>query len=302
VPEEAVEVLCCKTMFRNYLKEKGWPVPAFCPLDHCAGFLGKPGLIKPDKSSGARGIRRVFNESDWCAAEMEARQQSGNGSGLWEEFVQGHQGTCEGLWSDGRILFHRTTDRLTAPEPWVTTVGHALPTNLKKEVEARLLSMLSAIWSDLGVRRTLFDVDFIVRNDDIYLLEMTPRVGGNSIVKLIRASTGVDLTEWAIRLAIDPDFIPKDLHAPERPVLLRILGLYESGQLDFNEEAARALGSEPDVVEFSLDGKFGMPVYPFTSSRNRLGEILLCGLDRKEMEIRIKKMLQWLNLRVVNPI
>jgi biotin carboxylase len=53
----------------------------------------------------------------------------------------------------------------------------------------------------IGLNRAICMVDFIVREDKVYLLEMTPRPGGDCIPPLLKQSSGFDILGYALDFA-----------------------------------------------------------------------------------------------------
>ena len=108
------------------------------------------------------------------------------------------------------------TDRLTRPPPHTATAGHLVPAGSRTDTWARLIGLLERVWGRLGVTDGPFDCDFVVALDGtISLIELSPRLGGNSLSTLIRAAYDFDLVAYAVRHACgDPAGAPA---SPTRP-------------------------------------------------------------------------------------
>ena len=303
-PLESTFVACHKCEFRIFLSRSGLPVPAFIPF--AQGF--DPGeaifqdgrwIMKPDESSGSRGIFIIGSRVEFLERALETLGNSVNKSGILERFIDGFQGTCEGFLRDGRMAFSCILDRRTAAPPYATTAGHAIPTRLKEVLQRKLLELLNQVWRLLGVTDGPFDCDFVATEDDIFLLELSPRIGGNSISALLKTALGFNMVEHSLRYALSEDIdIPADIDMI--PAAIVIFGVAEDGVLEFDRAEAEQLSSEPWIREFSLEKNRGDPVAAFVNSRNRLGQAILVGADRTEVDARIEEIKIRLRLQAIH--
>lgn len=301
VPVRVASIVCRKTRFREFQQANGFRTPNWwmvtdepLSLDSLGGCV----VVKPDMASGAKGTRIVTERDDLDAAITEAAQVSLNGVVLMEKFLQGCQVTCEGFWAEGSIVFSMITDRLTAAPPFVTTQGHVTPSTLGVKMEEAILGEISAVLRALGMQQTLFDADVVVYGDEVYLLEIALRVGGNSIADLVRVSGGIDLCEAAITLACEGVWRPKTASIWWRPSCLRILGSSQAGILDYDLAKVVEVRSWTGVEKVELDVLPKTYVEAFTNSRHRVGEVITTGATREEAGARMERVIKQLSLRL----
>jgi hypothetical protein len=156
--------------------------------------------------------------------------------------------------------------------------------------------MIEAVLTSLGVRSGAFDCDLVGTPRGPLLLEMTPRVGGNSLSKLFKAAFNFDLTGYAVAHACgDPYVIPPP--SPPRAAGVMILGAQQAGHLLWNDAEARALRREPWVQSLLIDLPHGAFVERFTNGRRRVGEALIVAGDRGELDRRVEEFKSRLDLR-----
>jgi hypothetical protein len=60
-------------------------------------------------------------------------------------------------------------------------------------------------------------VDFVIRDDYPFILEMTPRPGGDSIPDLVEVATGVDLLTFHTDISSNHYSAPRDIPVPSEP-------------------------------------------------------------------------------------
>lgn len=300
VPYASTLVTCSKVRFREFLGSEGFACPKAIPID--AAFVPPDGLfdrrwvIKPNRSSGSKGVLIVDSAPALAASLASSLAFDPEGRGVLEECVEGHHGTCEGFLCDGRIEFSLLLDRETAAPPYVATHGHRVPTSLPDPDVRRTLGTIDAVLARLGIVDGPFDCDFVVRRDDVVLLEISPRLGGNSIAPLLRVSTGVDLTEASIRAACgeSPAFPPS---VAVQPAGLALLGAARSGALAYDADAVARLRGQPWVHHLEFDVEPGAPVEPFIDGRRRVGEALVTGATRAEVDARVDELRREIDIR-----
>ena len=302
-PLDSAHMVTSKVAFRDFLKKNSFPMPETYAVSANSRpdrrlFIGERWIVKPDRSSGSKGVCIIDSEQDFYQHLPETLRFSPTRVGVLEKFLEGFQGTCEGFLSGGRVVLSWVLDRQTAPAPYVTTCGHRVPSRLPATLQARLITYLETIWRMLCIENGPFDCDFVVSNDEVYILEMTPRLGGNSISSLVRLAAHCDIVELSVKHACgDLELIPKQ--PAVKPTAVVLLGVFKQGRLCYDASEMKALQNEPWVKSLVLDAKLGEPVVPFINSRHRVGEAIVYGKDRDELDARVLELKQRLGLKAV---
>jgi biotin carboxylase len=299
-PVVASDILCSKLAFRDFFASLDLPRPehvrAPVPTDL---FARHPAwIVKPDRSSGSKGVAIVHDARELEIRVAQAAALSSNREVIVEQFIAGAQGTCEGVVVDGRVTFHLALDRQTAAPPYTTTTGQLAPSRLASASVSRLIAAIERVIEALKISHCVFDCDFVCAGDEIYLLEISPRLGGNSITALVRAAyPGFDLVEYALRLACN-DRLPPLPTQPPMGAAVRILGAPLDGTLTYDAGEVEALRAEPWVIQLVLDVPPGSAVRAFENSRYRLGEAVVVARDRDELDRRLAELDHRLRLAV----
>lgn len=307
-PRRCVDITCDKIAFRRFLNEQGLPVPESIALSDAEPlpvrcFERGRWVLKPDRSSGSKGVFVAASAAEAEAYLPVTRSFSPTGRIILERYLEGAQGSCEGIVRAGHLAHCWLTDRLTPGLPHVATRGHLVPASFGPEIERRLREQLLRVWAALGLRDAVFDCDFVVSGREVHLLEVSPRLGGNCLPLLIQFATGFAFVDYAIQLACgDVPCLPDRL--PARPGAVLILGTEGDGLLDYHAGEVAKLKAEPWVTRLELDLPAGAPVRRFVNGRCRVGEAFLAAPDRPTLEARIAEFHQRLRLeaRPVNTL
>ena len=302
VSPETARIACDKTHFRGFLRDRGWNCPESWVITTDTvlpeALFDQPWMLKPAKSSGSKGARIINSHAEYQRQVAATLAFSRDHRGILERYIDGAQITCEGLLHQGKIAVAVITDRQTAPVPYVATRGHRIPSRLPIILQHRILDRLTQLWSMLEVTEGPFDCDLVVADEDIHVLEVSPRVGGNSLARLLLSACNFDLIEYAVRQAMG-ETILAPVSPPQKPAGLLLLGVEQPGRLDYDAKALVALSATPWVEHLVLDYPPGTVVQPFTDGRYRVGEALVLGRDRDEVDQRLTELQTRLAIRAI---
>lgn len=303
-PVRGAMIATDKSYFRDFLNSNGFALPLFHTLDRGinppAGLFqhGRRWIVKPDRSSGSKGIFILSGEGELSERIEQSRKFSPTGKVVYESFIEGHQGTVEGVLSGGKIKLHFFLDRQTAAPPYVTTTGHYLPTVLAEFSQQKILDEIERAWKLLGVTDGVFDCDFVWSDGVVYLLEMTPRLGGNSISQLLRYAAGFDLVEYAVKQVCGDGSRLPIIHPEVQPSAVLILGVWREGLLRLDCAPEDLLHRHSWIHSLKLDVEPGERVYPFINGRYRIGEAYIRAPSRKEIPGLVARFNQELAIAV----
>lgn len=299
---QAARTLTRKRLFRHFLQRAGLPCPYVleCGPDPNR-YAALPGdrswLVKPNRSSGSKGIFVVRTTRELMSRVPESRDFSIDGKVVVEEFVDGTQHTCEGFMRGGRLQLWLITDRDTVALPHTATKGHRVPTRLAEQRCRDAVASMEQVLRLAGITEGPVDCDFVASSERITLIEITPRLGGNSLSRLFSAALEFDLVRAAVEYACgDPVELP--VQRLPKPAAIVLLGAERSGRVGWNSEEARLLALEPWVSGLSFDVPRGERVNAFVNGRHRIGEALVTGQSREDVDCRLLELTQRLSVSV----
>jgi biotin carboxylase len=141
---------------------------------------------------------RMYKPGKNGLSQMDSRREI-----VIENFIEGREYSCDIIVDIDRLQIIRTAEKLPAPDQTIgTTLAYMVPAQLPAELDHLLFErQLVSAAHTLGIERGLCMVDFIVNGRRPYLLELTPRPGGDCLFWLIRESCGLDMLGLALDFA-----------------------------------------------------------------------------------------------------
>ena len=114
---------------------------------------------------------------------------------LGEALVDGDEYSCDFVFENGQAQVIRLTRKiLSSNGPFGTALGYLLPAQLPASVDGDdFLQTLAASAEALGLVRAVCMLDFIIHKDQIVLLELAPRPGGDCLPFLLRRCWNLDV-------------------------------------------------------------------------------------------------------------
>ncbi len=175
-------------------------------------LLPYPLVLKPVDSQGGRGVNRLDSAKDLPLAFEQAIAFSRQARVILEEWVPGSEFSLNLYLLDGEIVFSALSDRRVWPQFAIGLVrSHLNPSGLNLAIQHRLLEMAHSACQRLDIRNgpAYFQVKYW--QDRLYLIEITPRLDGCHLWRLIRFATGVDLLQITFEHLLGHPPLPVDL-------------------------------------------------------------------------------------------
>src|SRR6266496_1741584 len=195
-------------------------------------------VVKPLTLSSSRGVTLCRSSESVRHAYRRARDAQCSGTVIVNEFIAGVEYSLEGYMSNGTLSTSGFSDREFLYEefaPFFVERGDILPTVTPPSVQNRCRSIIERAAISLGINDSPVKSDILIDGDgDIYVLELTPRMGGPRFgTEIVPLSNGTSLLRAVVAGAVGE---PVDLKWLEptarRGVVFRSLLGYSASPLD----------------------------------------------------------------------
>ena len=306
-PYESVCILQNKDRFRNFLTQHGFNVPKAKGFSSIAEALAEaywypwPVIVKPTDSAGSKGVTKVELLVDLEPALKVAFEHSLSGRVIVEEFIekQGCSSDSDCFSVNGQLKFVSFSAQRfdeDAPNPYAPS-AFSWPSTFTQEQEAYLTSEIQRLLTLLGMRTSIYNIETRVgTNGKPYIMEVSPRGGGNRLAEMIRFATGVDLITNAVRAAVGEEVIeveqkPYDGHWAEVVLHSDKDGIFQELLIDASVFNAK-------VIETDLWVKPGDCVREFRGANDAIGTLVLNFASESELVSALKELTRWITVKV----
>lgn len=301
-PLESVEILQNKDRFRAFLTDHDFNVPkakGYCNAEDAIADADQweyPVIVKPTDAAGSKGVTRVDSAELLKAAVEYAFDKSLSGHIIIEDFIekQGCSSDTDSFSVDGKlkfVSFNAQRFDLNATNPY-TPAAYSWPSTFTKEQEAYLTSEIQRLITLLGMKTNVYNIETrIGTNGKPYIMELTPRGGGNRLCEMLRYATGVDMITAMTRYIVG-DSVPEIEQKPYNGHWAEIILHADNEGLFDHLEISKDLPAE--VVEEDLWVAKGDHVNSFEGANDAIGTLVLKFQTEEDLEISITNQCEWL--------
>ena len=168
-----------------------------------------PLIMKPTDSQGQRGVYRVDSMEEFRDHFDQSLSFSREGAVIVEEFIEGEEISVNTFSQGGEMIFALPSKRIVWDElPGGIIHRHVIPFQYAddKAVCEKVESLVRRTLKKLNINDGPAYFQIIVTKDGTpKLVEVTPRLDGCHMWRLIRYSTGVDLLDMTVKLLLGED-------------------------------------------------------------------------------------------------
>lgn len=217
-PYESVCILQNKGRFRKFLSENGFTVPVAKGYKYIEDAIEDkdifnwPVIVKPTDSAGSKGVTRVDNPEDLRKSIEYALSFSHSNEFIIEDFITQHgfSSDTDSFSIDGKLKFVSFNCQrfdANAINPY-TPAAYSWPSSMSTEHQEELKNEIQRLIKLLGMRTAVYNIETREGTDGkAYIMEVSPRGGGNRLAECLRYATGVDMitnmVKYSVGLPID---------------------------------------------------------------------------------------------------
>lgn len=292
IDEETALKATNKIIMRQTLKESNVPIPKFYRVKNYEEYLRtlknfeNKIIVKPADSSGSRGVILIEKNLDLQTLENAfnySKKYSKTAEIIVEEYMEGKEVSVESLSIDGEVHIIAITDKITTGAPNFVEMGHSQPSSLSEQTKDRIKKVAIDGIKALGIENGPSHTEIIVTKEGPKIVEIGARLGGDNITThLVPLSTGVDMVECCIKMALGekPNFERKYVKAAAIRYFKSDTG--KIADISGIEDMKR---KNPEIQEITLVKNIGDYVGKINSSSDRIGFVIA---QEQEVEKAIK--------------
>ncbi len=304
---ESACILQNKSLFRQFLKENGFNVPnakGFTNYQEALEFkdyFNWPVIVKPVDSAGSKGVSKVENINELEKAVDLAIKTSLSNRFIVEDYLElsGFQSSADCFTVNGSFEYADYSDQIFdehADNPFVPTI-EIWPSTMKKDDQNYLNKELQRLFTLLHCKTGIYNIETrICTNGKAYIMEVSPRAGGNRLAEIQRIGTGIDLIEAEICKAVG-DPIP-DIKMPHYDACYMIYTVHSLEKGKFQAIDYQPDFKEKHLLDHSIYMKKGEIIDSFTGANKAIGDVLLKFEDREECNAHLQQLTDYIKVNI----
>lgn len=305
---EAACILQDKSLFREFLRNNKFNTPwafsfaNYAEVQEKKDTIKYPAIVKPVDSAGSKGVQRVDNESQLKDAFENAIEYSLSHRVIIEEFLQKKARSygAEIFVKNGKLVFSSYYDQFfeeSASNPYVP-YAESWPSSIPPQAKKEMNDTIQRICDLLHVGTGIFNIECRQTVDDkIYLMEMSPRAGGNRLAEMIKCATGCDIITPEVQKTIGQDITT--ISYPNENLVFAIFVMHTMQNGIFNRVEIHSDVMMKNVHSKVLYINSGDEIHAFGGANNAIGTLFMKFQSKDEMEYVIKNSNKWLKIIVI---
>lgn len=165
-----------------------------------------PFILKPADSQGQRGVKLITNKEEYIENFKVAKKFSRSGLVIAEEFISGPEISVNGYMVNGELQFLETSDRETWPEYTGLIHKHIVPSiNSSENINNKIKEIIKNACNKIGIYNGPVYAQMKLEKNTPYIIEITPRLDGCHMWKLLDYATGINILELTFAHLINND-------------------------------------------------------------------------------------------------
>lgn len=217
----------------NVSQPKFFRVETLSDLENAAINLGYPFIFKPVAASASAGVFKIENHSQ--LGKYYHHVTSLDKPEFWlypylyvaEEFMDGNEVSVEGVVNQGRVYIAGITQKWKTHDYFIE-YQHCFPANLSLEKTEKINEYAKQCVQALELDNTAFHIELIDHHDEIKVVEVNARMGGDFITSELLPLCGVNIAKAAIQAALGHEC---QLDKPRGHACIRFLLCEQTGKL-----------------------------------------------------------------------
>ncbi len=223
-------------------------------------------------NSGVRGVVKVdrYDKKVISLAFDHAKKENNSADYICvEEYIEGKEYGGDCFISGGRISFIAVTQK---KKDRFLLKGHVLQELAIPEMKKSIIRELERTCHSLGYHNGPLNFDIIMKQGRLpYILEMSPRYGGNGIPYAIARATGIDVLRNLINYSLGKrQSLPRD-HRLKTPCGTLVFGSPKNGRLKALTPPEEMIKKVPEIFNITYVKRPGDRVNEFKSAFDLIG-------------------------------
>ena len=301
-----------KYLFRETCATYGLPVPRHQLIQSEAALsaLGEdmpfPLVLKPIYGSSSAFVVKVENKEELMESYRYAKSQFYTHedchewedlSMMVEEYIDGDEVDMDILVQNGKIKFYSISDNYQTREPFFVETGQAIPSSLPEQDQRALIEMAEETLEKVGVQNGCIHFEAKSTKRGPVPIEVNLRMGGDEVYSFVKGAWGVDLIEYAAKVACGIYSKVEKPAVPKKYIVGEYFLADNSGVLS-ELDIPDTIEKQQYVEEFHFYKEIGDPIFIPPDGYDYLGWLTVSGENSIDAEDNMESIRKRVSYKV----
>ena len=298
--EESAIVASNKYLMKNALIEAGVRTAKFYQIHNkkelvsAVNDLGFPVIIKATDLQGSRGICIVRDEVNLFDAFNDVMSLTRKDFCIIEEFIEGVEFGAQSFVYNNEVLFVLPHGDETMMCKTAVPVGHYMPYQLSEELYRDTCVQVKNAIMALKLNNCAVNVDLIIKDNLVYIIELTGRVGANCLPELTGNYYGINYYDMILCASLGENPLP--VYEKRKTPCATLARMIRSNTSGFIKKLTIPQMAD---VEIHMFVKESDEVREFTNCNDAIGEVIVRGNTLNDCEELMNKVLSELRVELI---
>ncbi len=259
-------------------------------LEDALNKIKLPVIIKATDLQGSNGIYIARSKDEAIAGFSQAMDKTKRDYCLIEEFIEGWEFGAQAFVYNDEVLFVMPHGDETYMSHTAVPVGHYVPLDAKESIHEKAKEEVIKAIKALNLNNCAVNVDMILKDDEVYIIELTGRVGANCLPELVEINYGIEYYKMIALMALGENpltYWEKRSDKNKAGLARMIIEEENSGVLD---EIINENTSDADIKEITFFKNNGDEIRKFENSNDCIGQIIVEGKSLEDCEEKLKEV------------
>jgi len=260
-----------------------------------------PVVVKPTDCGGSKGVRKVGSYNEYIHAVNEARKRSKTNNFIVEEYIDGIEISVDAVVVDGKsevLLIREKFIRGNTKNSVISNFASISPSKqVNQELKNKINKVVQSISDAFCLNNTPLLVQMLICENDCFVIEFAPRVGGGLNFRAVEIMSGVDIIKFTYDCFIGNKTI---INPNKRKVILLCYHLYTK-PCQFREITGyEKCIKEGLMKEIYIHKNTGESTSSNFSSSDRVASFIVEASDHIELKFKVNKILEQIDIYSMN--
>ena len=304
LPEKAAIMCNDKSKMKKAFMEYGvstaqyFEISSEEELKNALDKIKLPVIIKATDLQGSNGIYIAKTEKDAYDGFHAAMGLTKRSYCIVEEFIEGWEFGAQAFVYNNEVLFVMPHGDETYMSHTAVPVGHYVPLDCDEDVHKQTEIAVKSAIKALGLNNCAVNVDLILRDNKVYVIELTGRVGANCLPELVEINFGIEYYKMIAAMAVGEnplEYWEKKRETTKAGLAKMILETHQGGILDYIKSNNN---DSEDVLEITFFKHEGDNIRVFENSNDCIGQVIVQGNNHEECEITLNSILKNIEMKL----